>query len=159
MKQPELIKQHAALKRLIRMAGHDPSTKNIEMLSRWGQYLCVLTAGFVENSVRIIYGAYIVRTANAQTAKYATQMIGGIQNPKAPRLVELASAFDKDWGEELEVFLTSDFRGDAINTIMSNRHLIVHGKDSGITISRVSQNLSKIVEVVDFLERQCGLAI
>ena len=45
-------------------------------------------------------------------------------------------------------------RKDAIDTIMANRHLIVHGKNSGITVARVSDYLDKAEEVLEFLEKQ-----
>jgi hypothetical protein len=157
MKHPELVRQHAVLRSLIKRAGHDPSTRDLEMLAHWGRYLCVLTAGFVENTVRFIYGAHVVKTSSPQTARYAVRKIEEIQNPKASRLIEIARAFDKTWGANLEMFLEENFRKDAINTIMANRHLIAHGKDSDITIARVAQYLSRIVEVVDYLEQQCGV--
>jgi len=46
---------------------------------------------------------------------------------------------------------------DAIDAIMANRHLIAHGKDSGISLVRVEQYLKKSIEVVEFIETQCGL--
>lgn len=157
MRHPELIRQHAALKSLIKRAGHDPSTRDLEMLAHWGRYLCVLAAGFVENAVRFVYGAYIAKTSSSQTARYAMAQIADIQNPKAGRLVEIATSFEKAWGAELTAFLDDNFRRDAVNTIMSNRHLIAHGKDSGITIARVDQYLARVVEIIDFLEQQCDV--
>jgi hypothetical protein len=46
---------------------------------------------------------------------------------------------------------------DAIDAIMSNRHLVAHGKDSGISLARVSVYLRKSVEVIEFIEKQCQL--
>lgn len=117
----------------------------------------MLSAGFVENIVHHVYGTYIERTSSPQTRRYATHAIDDIQNPKADRLIKIAANFDKTWGNNLEVFLDAEFRKEAINTIMSNRHLIAHGKNSDITIARVDQYLSKIVELADFLEIQCGI--
>lgn len=157
MKQAELARQHAILKGLIKRAGHDPSTKQIEMLGHWGRYLCVLTAGFMENVVRLTYSAYVGRTGSAQNARFAQGVLERIQNPKAGRLIEIAAAFDPAWGTALEAFLDDNFRGDAVNAIMSNRHLIAHGKNSSISLASVDQYLSRIVEIAEFLEAQCAL--
>jgi hypothetical protein len=127
------------------------------MKAHWGRYLCVLAAGFVENIVHLIYGSYIEKTSSPQTRRYATRTIDDIQNPKTDRLIRIATSFDKSWGNNLEIFLDVDFRKEAINTIMSNRHLIAHGKNSDITIARVDQYLAKIVELAEFLEAQCGI--
>jgi hypothetical protein len=158
MKSQELIRQHAALKHLIKRTGHDPSTHDLEMQSHWARYLCIVTSGFVENAVHIVYGAYIQNTSKTlQTARFARSEIEDVQNPKSGRLVQIASSFDKSWGDALDVFLKDALRGDAINAIMSNRHRIAHGQTSDITVARVNAYLTKIVEVVDFIEAQCGI--
>ena len=157
MKQAELARQHAILKGLIKRAGHDPTTKQLEMLAHWGKYLCVLTAGFVENVVRLTYSAYVVKAGSKQTARYAQAEIAQIQNPKARRLVDIAKAFDPQWGSDLEVFLDDNFRGEAVDAIMSNRHQSAHGKNSGITLAQVDQYLTRIVEIAEFIETQCGI--
>jgi hypothetical protein len=56
----------------------------------------------------------------------------------------------------LRTFLDGNFRKEAIDTIMTNRHQIAHGRYSGITLARVDQYLSRTVEVAEFIEGQCG---
>ena len=81
----------------------------------------------------------------------------GIQNPKAQRFVETAKAFNPQWGEDLESFLNDSGRKDAIDAVISNRHQIAHGRYSGITLVRVKDYLENCVQVIEFIERQCGL--
>lgn len=157
MKQQELKRQHAILKSLIRRAGHDATTHDLEMLAHWGRYLCVLVAGFVENVVRLTYATYVQKTSAPPTARYSIRRIEEIQNPKASRLVEVASQFDEGWGKDLEVFVEGNFRREAVNSIMSNRHLIAHGRDSHITVSQVDQYLRRIVEIAEHIEKQCKI--
>lgn len=158
MKSIELVRQHASIRQLIKRAGHDPSTKNLEMLSHWGKYSCVLCSGFVESIVRTIYGEYLRKKAGtSQVARYASRHIESVQNPKAGKLIEIATAFDPLWGKSLEAFLDDQFRGDAINAVMTNRHLIAHGRNSSITLAQVELYLGKSVEVASFIEGQCGI--
>lgn len=157
MLQPELVRQHAVLRSLIKRTGHDPSTRELEMQAHWGRYLCVLVAGFAENTVREIYSSYIRKSSNPVVARFAVSSIERVQNPKAGRLVEVAGSFNLKWAQELEKFLEDNFRGDAVDSIMTNRHLIAHGKSSYITVASVDQYLSRIVEIATFLEKQCGL--
>ena len=157
MRHQELVRQHAILKSLIKRTGHGPSTRDLEMLGHWGRYLCVLTSGFVENAVREILSQYTRASASPAVSRYAIRHIDDIRNPKAGRLVEIMSSFDSRWGRELEDFLQDNFRGDAVNSIMQNRHLIAHGRNSNITVGQVDQCLTRIVEIVDLLERQCGI--
>lgn len=158
MKHQELVRQYAAIQSLIKRAGHDRTTHDLEMLGHWAKYLCILSSGFAENMVHLIYAEYIKKTSSTQTGRYATKKIEEVQNPKAVKLVEIARSFDATWGSDLETYLDGNFRKDSINAIMTNRHLIAHGKNSNITIAEVKRYLERLVEIADFLERQCGVA-
>lgn len=90
-------------------------------------------------------------------ANFVEATLARVQNPKANRFVETARAFDPAWIDSLTAFLDEEGRRDAIDAIMSNRHLIAHGKDSGISLVRVKEYLKKSVEVVEFIELQCAV--
>jgi len=128
------------------------------MQGHWARYICVLTSGYVENSVREIYGQYVKKNSySLPVIRYSTKQLEGIQNPRPEKLVKIAALFDPAWGRDLDAHLSGNFRSDAINSIMSNRHLIAHGRSSNITVGQVSLYLGKIIEVADFMETQCGL--
>ena len=158
MKSVELNRQAAALRNLIKRVGHDPSTRALDMQGHWAKYICVLSAGYVENSVRDIYGQYVQKNSySSAVIRYATKQLDGVQNPRPDKLVKIAASFDPVWGRDLEAHLSQNFRSDAVNAIMSNRHLIAHGRSSNITVGQISQYLSRVVEVAEFMETQCGL--
>lgn len=154
MQNLELTRQLQRLHSLIAKT-NQASANDFELQSHWGRYICVLVSGFLENALTAIYSDYIQKTASPPVAKFTISTLSRIQNPKASRFIETAQAFKKTWGEELEMFMGQDGRKDAIDSIMNNRHLIAHGKDSGITVSRVSDYLKKCVEVIEFIEEQC----
>ena len=158
MKSVELSRQTAALRQLIKRVGHDPSTRALEMQGHWARYVCVLTSGYVENVVRDIYGQYIRKNSySGPVIRYTTRQLDGIQNPRPEKLVQIAAAFDPNWGRALESYLNHNYRSDAVNAIMTNRHLIAHGRSSNITVGQISLYLGKVVEVAEFMEAQCGL--
>ena len=101
------------------------------MQSHWARYVCVLTSGYVENAVRDVYGSYIRKNSCSEAViRYATKQLEGIQNPRPERLIKIAATFDPSWGRALEAYLDQEYRSDAINSIMSHRHLIAHGRSS-----------------------------
>lgn len=157
MKTVEVVRQISALKSVIKSAGHHPSNKSLEMMSHWAKYACVVEAGIVENIVRNIYGAMAGKQSSPRVANFARAQLESVQNPKCDRLVRIAASFDRKWGQDLDVFLKNNFRQDAINAVMSNRHLIAHGRNCNITIAQVSLYLGKIEEVGDYIEVQCGV--
>lgn len=152
-----LSSQHQRLTWLLEQASHFNSDQ-FELQAHWARYLCVLAAGFIENALADIYSAYARASASPSISNYVEKTLKRIQNPKSSRFLETARAFNTDWEETLREFIDQDGRKEAIDAIMSNRHLIAHGKDSGISLARVSEYLKKSIQVIDFIENQCGIS-
>ncbi len=151
----ELQKGLQRIERLIEQT-QKAAGDNIELQAHWGRYLCVLVAGFLENALREIYSDFAQRAASGPAARFIANTLAKIMNPKAQRFTETAGRFKPEWASELDRFLADSNRKDAIDTIINNRHQIAHGKEAGINVVRVRQCLDKCVEVVEFLESQCG---
>lgn len=156
MQSQELNRQHQKIQHLISSVRSIPAEQS-ELQAHWARYICVLSAGFIENALSDVYTRYVKGCANEAVANFSSSKLNRIQNPKSNRFVETARSFKINWGEELNTFLDDNGRGDAINGIMSNRHLIAHGNNSGISLVRVTEYLSKSVEVIEYIEGQCGL--
>ena len=129
---------------------------DIELIGHWGRYLCVLTAGFLENSLREVYGEFVSGAASPQVTNFAMSQLRRISNPKANGFIETARRFSPEWATELETFLNEDGerRRNAIDSIMNSRHQIAHGGSAQISVGRVREYLPGCVEVVEFLENQ-----
>ena len=76
----------------------------------------------------------------------------------AQRFIQTASGFSEEWGRNLTEFLNSEGgkRKNDIDSIVNNRNQIAHGGTTTISIAQVQIYLEKAVEVIDFIERQCG---
>jgi hypothetical protein len=127
----------------------------IEIISHWAKYLCVLSAGFLENSLTEIYVDFSSRAASPHVANFARESLLRIYNPKSDRFIKVTNSFDKSWGDNLTAFFEENGRKEAVNAIMTHRHKIAHGKDSDISFHRLRDYLNKAVEVVEFIEKQC----
>ena len=156
MKNLELRKQSNLIRALLTRT-QVATGGDIELQAHWARYLCVLTAGFLENGLFETFAAVIRNGANPAVASFASSRLEKVSNPKASKFVEIARAFKPDWASDLERFLDDDGRRDAIDSVMSNRHQIAHGEHSGITVARLTPFFEKSVAVIDFLEKQCGV--
>lgn len=76
---------------------------DLELLGHWGRYLCILTAGFLENTLRILYSSHAEKHASRSVATYVFAQLGRIQNPKAGKFVEVSGAFNKKWAHDIEI--------------------------------------------------------
>jgi RiboL-PSP-HEPN len=156
MNNLDLIKQHQKLIKLINdteLSTHG----DLELQGHWGKYLCVLVSGFLENAISAVYIDFVSKAASPHIAKYTLNHLEKIQNPKSKKFVEVASQFKKEWGSDLDKYFSDhpEYK-QAIDSIMTNRHLVAHGKNTSISVHRVRECLEKSVYVIEFIENQCS---
>lgn len=156
MQSRELTRQLQKLESLLARS-EAAAGAQMDLRAHWGRYLCVLTAGFVENAFAEVYSQYAKSSASPSVAGFTEAVLFRVRNPKASKFIETAEAFNPAWKDGLEAFLADSGRKDALDGVMANRHLIAHGQDSGVTAGRVKEYLARCVEVVDYIEKQCGL--
>lgn len=127
-----------------------------DLKAHWGRYLCITVAGFLETALQEIYESYADETAGGNLAKYVgSQIRYTIGTPNAEGIIRTAQAFSDAWADELRSFLAQDGRQIAINTIMSQRNAIAHGRPSTISPAQVREHLDQCVAVLAFIESQC----
>lgn len=133
---------------------HIASLGNIDLMGHWGRYLCVMTAGFLENALQILFSEYVQRHASPKVYLFAKDRLDRISNPKAGRFVETARYFDRNWAYNLDEYLNENdgVRKDAVDSIMNNRNMIVHGQTSQISVDQIRKYLPHCVQVVNFIE-------
>ncbi len=130
---------------------------NIELQSHWAKYICILTAGLMENAIKEVYISYASSQVSTPIAKYISSKLSTIRNPKQQVFLDTAAAFNETWKTNLENYLFDDGRGDALDSVMNNRHLIAHGKSntSYLSLSQVKTYLNKSIEILEYIETQC----
>jgi len=153
MKSLGIAQKLAAIRALIKNTS-GATAADFELQAHWARYACVLAAGLLENALVSFYSDFVRRNAHRPVVDYATGQIASIQNPKTSKFIDVSRSFKRSWGDDLQQFVETDGRKEAIDGIMANRHLIVHGKDSGITVATVSAYLDKAEEVLKFIEKQ-----
>jgi hypothetical protein len=149
-----LHREHQRLTSLIDQAR---GIEALEMQAHWSRYVCVLVAGFLENAHLELFGRYAKSCSSPDVGRFVDATLKRVRNPKAGRFLETARAFNPAWEQPLSEFLDDNGRKDAIDSVMANRHLIAHGKDSDVSLARVVDYLSKCVEVLEFIEAQCQI--
>ena len=158
MKNQEISKQIQSLNNLFKKTNR-ACNDDFEMQAHWANYLCVRCAGLLENALKEIYSTFVKDASSPPVARFATSRLNKVQNPKTTRFIDMAGSFKTQWKDELIKFVDQEGRREAIDSIMNNRHQIVHGQTVDITITRIQAYLEKSVEVIDFIERQCANTI
>lgn len=125
------------------------------LLGHLGKYSCVSAAGFIENAVAEVFVEFVRKGARPPVADFAVGVLQQVQNPKSNKIIEIAGRFDPAMASRLSDYMEEDNRKrkDSIDSIMANRHLIAHGRTSGITLSRVRSYLADVHDVIVFIEK------
>jgi hypothetical protein len=154
MKNREISRQIQRLNSLVSRtsaaAGGD-----LELQAEWARYICIVAAGLIENGLKAIYSDFVDNASSVQVAGFAKATLSRIQNPRAERFLEISGSFNDDWRNELERFFEKHGGKEAINSIMSNRHLIAHGKTSNISMTPLKDYIKEAVRVLELIEQQC----
>ena len=129
---------------------------SLELRSNWSRYLCVLVSGFLEVSVRHIYASYAEDKSDPKTAKYVHSKLNRFTSPKMQNIISLTALFDQVWADDLKD-LTDDKLRDSVNSIVANRHQIVHGENNNISYSRIKDYYEDAKEVVQILITQSSI--
>lgn len=142
-------------KRLNSLYSKTSDFKDPEIQSHWVKYLCILSSGHIENSIQYIYGTYAKNKSHENLANYIQKNLSRFQNPKTQKIIDITSAFNKDWGKNLEKYISdSDELKSSINSIIGNRNLIAHGESVTLTYSSLKKYWENTIKVLEFIENQ-----
>lgn len=128
---------------------------NVELQSHWAKYLCILTVGFLETSVRAIYSEYARTNGPPFAGNFVNIQLKYFQNPKMEKILELTKLFSSEWESNLKI-VAGDEAKSAVDSIVAIRNRIAHGEWVGITYASVQcyyQNVQKVVRLID---EQCN---
>jgi hypothetical protein len=123
----------------------------------WSKYLCVLTAGFIEESLRVLILDFSRNNASLEIQKFVEREISYVTNCKTERILEVLNKFNSNWGSTFETEIKDNSPidkeiKDSIDSIVSNRHLIAHGKSVGVSYSTVKKYYGYCTKAIEILE-------
>ncbi len=152
MKNLEALRYKRRLDNLFQKIG--VLSGDLELQGQWARYLCVLVAGFLETAISAIYTEYARNSAAPNVASFVATKLARFQNPNMEKVVQLSRSFNKNWGDVLEVQAEGEVK-NAVDSICGNRNLIAHGRDTGISFTRIRGYYNQAVRLVEMIEKQC----
>ncbi len=129
--------------------------EDLELQAHWARYLCVLASGFLETSVRSIYGQYARTKSAPNVANYVEGQLKQFQSPKMENILELTRSFSPSWEERLRDAVDGEPK-DAVDSIVANRHNIAHGRPVGITYHTIRSYYGNAIKVIELIDQQCA---
>jgi hypothetical protein len=130
------------------------SLDDLDAQAHFARYLCVLTSGFIETSVRAIFASYARLQSGPAVQNFVECELTFFQNPKMEKILELARAFKPEWEDALRRETDGQLK-DAVDSIVANRNRIAHGESVGLSLAVINRYYADASRVVELLEKQC----
>jgi hypothetical protein len=147
----ELASFEARIENVLRRANE--AGLDEELRSSLARYACVLTSGYLEEAVRIIVGGWCSNKSHAHVHAYVVRQLDWFSNPKLGKILEVLSHFTFSWHEGLEAVLTDEEK-DAVNSVVTNRNQIAHGRNVGVSpvpMKRYFASCKSVVRKLDLV--------
>lgn len=123
---------HKITARLDQVFESSAKVKDDEIKSHLARYLCVLTSGYIEESIKILISNYVSTKAAPFVMNHVNSTTNNITNLNSEKIGQLLNTFSNRWKDEFDQSL-SDKEKAAIDSIVANRHLIAHGRNVGVS--------------------------
>lgn len=125
-----------------------------EALSHWARYLCVLSSGLVEVSIKSILTEYVRHHSNQEVMNHVESRLESLTNVNEEKVFQLLISFNPKWGEQFRQKRT-DVQKAALDSVIANRNLIAHGSSVGLTMARIRDYYREIVSILKLIEGEC----
>lgn len=143
----EVVSYRDRISAVIRRAENQP---DLELVADQTKFICVLTSGFLEVSVRSMLAGWCGIRCHPNISNAMESSLRGFQNPKLGKILELIQTFSSDWRAHFEDSL-SDQQKDAIDSIVANRHQIAHGRNVGLSLVPMKRYFKDAVDAMELL--------
>ena len=109
-----------------------------ENKARLAQLMTVWASGYLEAVCRDAVLAYTKRRAHLTVVNFVSRNLNRFQNPKMENILTLVRGIDGGIADDLGDYADGSIR-ESVNSIVSIRHLIAHGRSANISVGRVTQ--------------------
>lgn len=121
--------------------------------SSLARYACVLTSSYLEASLRTEILSFVnMRVHDRHVIAFVQSSLQRLRNPKIEHIVDLIGRFGTDVKESLSDSLDSRDK-DSINSVYGHRNLIVHGRNSTLSLANAKQYYSDSEIVVKKIKK------
>lgn len=119
-----------------------------ELKSHYSRYLCILVSGYIENYLKALLKDYSKKCSSPSIQNYISSQFQNITNLKDSKLQDILGSFSTDWKQRYLDLLTTEQK-DAVDSVVTNRNHIAHGKSVGITLGRINDYYKDISRLMN----------
>ncbi|MDE0024937.1 MAG: HEPN domain-containing protein [Spirochaetaceae bacterium] len=121
---------------------------DVELLSDFARYLCVLVSGYVEQTTIELLIEYARTHSDPRIQRHVERGVRQVTNLNSQRLIDVVGTMDPAWRSELEDFIVDEYK-DALDGIVALRNSVAHGRYVGVTLSRATDYYTRVKKIID----------
>lgn len=121
---------------------------DVELLSDFARYLCVLVSGYVEQTTIELLIEYARTHSDPRIQRHVERGVRQVTNLNSQRLIDVVGTMDPAWRSELEDFIVDEYK-DALDGIVALRNSVAHGRYVGVTLSRATAYYTRVKKIID----------
>jgi len=121
---------------------------DVELLSDFARYLCVLVSGYVEQTTIELLIEYARTHSDPRIQRHVERGVRQVTNLNSQRLIDVVGTMDPAWRSELEDFIVDEYK-DALDGIVALRNSVAHGRYVGVTLSRAIAYYTRVKKIID----------
>jgi hypothetical protein len=146
--------RHSYRARLEGLAGKTPEEPDEQ--ADWAKYLCVLASGYLEQALKEILLEFASQHDANRLQNYIEATWPESRNMKTANIREILNHFDQGWSTSFDQWIVQgDQYKSEINSLISSRNDIAHGKEANttnVTLRSTRNRIRIAIELVEFLE-------
>jgi len=123
------------------------------MSSQLAAHACVLLSAAVESAIRELVPAFAADRSHPAVSSYIKESLSNFTNANPDKVLSLFRQFDNSWCDKLETFWSNEIK-DHLGSVIGNRHLIAHGKNTTISPTRIDEWRRSIHRFCNYLESE-----
>ncbi len=131
-----------------------PQDVDIEMISHFTKYVCVLISGMIEKSIQQILFKYsTAKTGDTNLQSFVLKKLKRFQNARSDKIEQLFQDFNSEWKLKLTSIRDYSRLKGSLNSIISNRNKIAHGENINLTLNNLKQYYSDTVKIIKNIDK------
>ncbi len=123
------------------------------LIAQLANYTCILLSAYIERAVVGLINDYCAKRGAPTVAAFVASQIGRFQNPSSDKVERLLVGFGEPISARVRTLLTEEVRS-AVDSVVSNRNNLAHGRNATVTFSMLKTWDSKIRALILDLETQ-----
>lgn len=117
-----------------------------ELSANYARYLCILVAGFAEQSLKALLTEHARTKASSSVHRYVEQNVNRVWGINQIKLKDALDGFDLDWYPTLTTGMEQEI--SSLQSVGKLRDNISHGNDGGITLLTMKQYSADVIKLI-----------